>query len=232
MSARRVGTAVFALAAMLVWLPTQADAQQEQFFIEGRGGYGTGLGDIGAITDGGPSFGVGLGYWVHERVAITVGGDASLLQGADMDTSAEADSAGERVFFDQPDMDFYSYTVGLQLLVSPPDHPLEVRLGGGVGASTISTDQFPDEFLDGLPEGVEAPEDGEFSETEVTVQGNLAVGYDVSPQFNVFAHVRPYLAFTDEESTEFFNEGVEDTQVNGFGTAWQLPLQLGVKIGF
>lgn len=232
MSARRVGTAVFALAAMLIWLPAQADAQQEQAFVEARGGVGLGLGDIGYITDGGPSFGVEFGYWVHERVAVTIGGDASFLRGADQDLSDRADSLGTRVFFDQPDMDFYSYTAGLQLLLTDPAEALEVRLGGGVGASTITTDQFPSDFVAGLPEGVEAPEDGEFSDTRVTVQGNLLVGYDVSPRFNVFAGTRPYLAFTDEDTTQFFHEAVEEADERGFGTAWHLPLHVGVKIGF
>lgn len=232
MTTRRAGTATFVLAALLAWLPMQAEAQQERFFVEGRGGIAFGLGDVGFVTDPGPTFGADIGYWVHDRIAVTVGGDASLLTGADRDLSQDAAADGTRVFIDVPDMDLYHYTAGLEILVTPRESPLEVRFGGGLGASTIQTDEFPSSFIAGLPENVQAPEDGEFSQTDFTLDGRVQVGYDVSPRINVFAGTRAYLAFPSADETEFFHQAVEEADAQGFSTAWDLPLHAGVKIGF
>lgn len=234
MSTRKVGTALLAVAALLVWLPAQADAQQESFFIEGRGGIGLGLGDVGFITDLGPTFGADIGYWLHDRVAVTIGGDATLLSGADRDVSDDAVEDGTQVFIDVPDMDLYHYTLGLELLVTPRDNPLEVTFGGGIGATTISTDAFPESFVSGLTEAERRGLDAnrEFSSTELTVDGRLQVGYDVSNRINVFAGTRAYLAFTDRPNTKFFHEAVQEADERGFDTAWDLPIHAGVKIGF
>lgn len=224
MDARKSTTAI-ALAALLAWLPAQADAQEGDFFIEGRGGIALGLGDVSELTEPGPTFGAELGYWVQDRLALTVGGDASLLPGEDRAPS-------EGVAIDVPDMQIYHYTAGVQIAVTPRENPFSVRFGGGVGATTYQTDAFPASFIDGLPMGVEAPEDGEFSETQLTFQGNLSVGWDVSPRFGIFAGVRPYLGLTDRGETEFFHQAVSAVDERGFETAWDLPLHAGVNVEF
>lgn len=224
MNARKTTTAV-ALAALLAWLPAEAEAQQGNFFVEGRGGIGLGLGDVSELTEPGPTFGLELGYWLDDRLAVTVGGDATLFQGEDQDPS-------EGIAIDVPDIRMFHYTAGLQVRATPHDNPFAVRFGGGVGATTIDTDQFPAAFLAGLPLGVEPPEDGEFHTTEPTFQGNLSVGYDVSPRFSIFAGTRPYVALTDRQETQFFHEAVAAVDVRGFNTAWDLPVHAGVRVDF
>lgn len=224
MHARKTITAI-ALAALLAWLPAQADAQEGDYFIEGRGGIGLGLGDVSELTEPGPTFGVGLGYWIQDRLALTVGGDASFLPGEDR-------APDEGIAIDVPDIRMYHYTAGLQIAVTPRESPFSVRFGGGVGATTIQTDEFPQSFLAGLPLGVEAPEDGEFSETQLTFQGNLSVGYRASPRFGIFAGTRPYLALTDRDETEFFHQAVSAADERGFNTAWDLPIHAGVNVTF
>lgn len=224
MDARRTTTAI-ALAALLAWLPAQADAQEGDVYVEGRGGIALGLGDVSELTEPGPTFGVELGYWLEDRLAVTVGGDASFLQGEDRAPS-------EGIAIDVPDMRLFHYTVGLQIAATPRESPLSIRFGGGVGATTFRTDEYPASFLAGLPLGVEAPEDGEFDETQLTFQGNLSVGYQVSPRFAIFAGTRPYLGLTDRGETEFFHEAVSAVDERGFETAWDLPIHAGVRVGF
>lgn len=224
MNARKTMTAL-ALAALFAWLPAQAEAQQGSVFVEGRGGIGIGLGDVNELTDPGPTFGAEVGYWVLDRLAVTVGGDASLFQGKDQDPS-------EGIAIDVPDIEMYHYTAGVQVRATPRDVPFALRFGGGVGATSISSDPFPSGFVDGLPLGVEAPEDGELSTTELTFQGNLTAGYDVSPRFSVFVGSRPYVALTDREETQFLHEAVDSVDERGFDTAWDLPIHAGVKIDF
>lgn len=232
MDARKTGsTTVLVLAALLAWLPAKAEAQQ-QFFVEGRGGIGIGIADMGALTDPGPTFGLELGYWLNDRLAVTVGGDATFLGGADRDLSDAAAEDENRVFTDVPDMRLFQYMAGLQVLVTPPENPFEVRLGGAVGASTIQSDAFSASFLNSLPGDVEVPADGEFSQTQLTFQPNLSVGYQASPRFTVFAATRPYVALMHAEETEFLGRAAEDADPQGFDTAWNVPLQAGVKIGF
>lgn len=224
MNARKTTTAL-ALAALIAWLPAEAEAQQGNVFVEGRGGIGLGLGDVSELTEPGPTFGVDIGYWLADRLALTVGGDATLFQGEDADPDGG-------VAIDVPDMRMIHYTAGLQVRATPRDNPFALRFGGGVGATTIDTDEFSTAFLAGLPLGVEPPEDGEFNTTALTFQGNLSVGYDVSPRFSIFAGTRPYVALTDREETQFFHEAVDAVDERGFDTAWDLPIHAGVKVGF
>lgn len=224
MNARKTTTAL-ALAALLAWLPAQADAQEGDVYVEGRGGIGLGLGDVSELTEPGPTFGVEIGYWLEDRLALTVGGDASFLPGEDQ-------APAQGIAIDVPDMRYYHYTAGLQIAVTPRENPLSVRFGGGVGATTLQSDAFPASFLGGLPMGVEAPEDGEFDETRLSFQGTLSLGYDVSPRFGVFAGTRPYLTLIDRQETEFFHEAVSATDERGFETAWDLPLHAGVRVEF
>lgn len=235
MSMRKLGT-VFGLALLLAGLPAQGQAQQEQFYVEGRGGLGLGLGDIGFLQDVGPTFGVDFGYWIHERIAIRVGGDASLLSGEDRDLSPPE---GQRVLANAPDMDFYQYGAGVELLITEPASPLEVRLGAGAGATTVESDPLPgsltisQEGTDRLGNTVcETGTEREYSTTEFTLNGDVKVGYEVAPRFNVFAGTRAYLFFPNECETEVFHQIAEEADQRGFDTGWTLPLFVGVKIGF
>lgn len=228
----RTTLAALVAAGVLVGLPAQADGQQERFFVEARGGIADGLGDVGFIGEYGPTFGASVGYWIHDRIALTVGGDATLLSGADRDVSPEAAADEQRVFIDVPDIDLYHYGAGVEILATPRESPLEVRFGGGIGGTTIQTDAFPADFVAALPERVRAPDGGEFETTDLSIDGRLQVGYDVTERVNVFAGTRAYLSFLEETDTEFFHQAVEEADPQGFDTAWDLPIHAGVKIGF
>lgn len=231
MSMRKVG-AVIGIAALLAWAPTQADAQQEQFYFEAHGGTGIGLGAMDHLTDLGASFGADIGYWVHERIALKVFGDASFLSGRDVPGSPDA---GDEIFLEAPDWDLYHYALGAELLVTEPASPLEIRWGAGVGATTFETDELPG----GLeiqerepPNRLVSTGETEFDETELSVTTDLKVGYAVSPRFTVFAGGRAWVAFPDRANTRVFDEIAEQVDEDGFDTLWDVPVFAGVKIGF
>lgn len=245
MSKRTFG-AILAMAAVLAWLPMQAQAQQEgRFYFEGRGGVGLSGGDIDALQDIGPAFGGQFGYWISDRVALTVGGDVNLLRGRDADFqeafpgSDSLDADGNPVFPDEvfintPDITTFHYVAGAELLVTAPESPFEVRWGAGGGLATLTADQLEEPLPEGftLPTGATLPEDGEYDETTVSLYTDLKLGYDVSPRFNIFAGVRPYLSFPDSDQTAFFHGVAEQADGQGFDTAWTFPTFAGVKIGF
>lgn len=200
---------VLAALIALAWLPSGATAQSKWAF-EAQGGVGIPVSDLADLTDPGVTFGVGVAYWLSSRLAIRVDGDVEILNGKD---SSGPGSEG-------PDINLFHYNGGLQLALTPPDASAwSIRLNAGAGATTFDSDEFS-----------ASGSTVDFSETYFTVNGGLAIGYDVSQNVSIFLDGQWYLAFTDEEDTAIFAEINPEIDAMGFDTASSVPLTLGIRI--
>ncbi len=207
---RRVG-GVLALAT--VWfgaMATGARAQEKTWSFEGRGGVAIPVSDLEDLEDVGANIGVGASYALSDRFSLYVDGSVDILSGADSGVSGSS----------APDMNIFHYGAGVSLaLVEPESSAWSFDVGLGGGGSTFDSDTF-------TANGVSS----DFSETYFTLDGNLEVGYDLSPSVSVFVDGRAYLMFTDEQDTRVFSQVSSEVDPGGFDTAWTIPLTAGVKI--
>lgn len=195
----RIGA--MAIAAVLAF--TSPALAQGQWSIDGRGGIAVPVGDLSDLADAGPTFGLGVGYWFNDRVAVRVDGDLDLLSGKD-------DVAGA------PDINLWHYNAGVEVNLAPPASPWDLTLNIGGGLSTVDSDEFLDDATT-----------TELSETYFTGNGGLLVGYDVSSNVNVFARGQWYLIFSDEEDTAPLAGLIGE---DGFDTLNSLPITVGLRI--
>lgn len=211
---RTIGAALaLAVAAALAPADAQAQGAEHPWSIDARGGIAVPAGDLSDAVDVGPSFGLGIAYRIHPRIALRVDGDLDVYSGADLET------AGGQV--ELPDLNLWHYNAGLAFEVTRPGaSPWDVTANLGAGATTFDGDAPAG--------GGSTVDDGGLSETYFTANGGLRVGYDVHESVNVYAGGQWYLAFTDEEDTA----GVAGPEAQGFDTASSIPLTLGVKIRF
>lgn len=213
-----MATAVGA-AMLLLGLPGGAAAQavDRPWVLEGRGGISVPAGELADVFDVGPSFGVGVGYRVHERVTLRVDGDVGLLNGADLATGAEA-----------PDTRLWHYNGGVEFEITEPNRsPWSLTANLGAGATTISGDDFAAPLTN--PVTGETVDD--FSETYFTANGGLRVGYAVSPSLDVFAGGQWYLAFADEDDTAVYSV-LSPSEIDAFDTASEIPIVVGLRATF
>jgi hypothetical protein len=215
-----IGVAAFGLSYLA--LPAGALAQTvgfstRKFSVEGRGGIAVPASDLHEIYDIGPSFGVGAAYYPIRWVGIRVDGDVDILSGKDAaDVSGGAQA---------PDIRLWHYNAGLEvtpLLASSTPTRWTIVANVGVGATTIDTDDFPASAT-GLAD------ESSFNETYFSANGGLKVGYDVTPQLNVFVGGQAYLIATDEQDTRSFAQFDSQVDPNGFSTAWTFPIYGGVR---
>lgn len=203
MRGRNVGIGATAIVAALAFAsPALA---QGQWSFDGRGGVAVPVGDLSDVADAGPTFGVGIGYWFSDRVAVRVDGDLDLLSGKDSEGTGPA----------LPDMNLWHYNAGVEVNVVEPSSPWDFTLNIGGGLSTLDVDGD-----EGTPT--------DLSETYFTGNGGLLVGYDVSPNVNIFARGQWYLVFSDEEDTAPLADLIGET--GGFDTLNSLPITVGVRI--
>lgn len=210
-----------ALAAMLLaGLPEGAAAQavDQPWVLEGRGGISVPAGNLADVFDVGPGLGAGIGYRVHPRVALRIDGDVGILSGADdLATGTEA-----------PDTRLWHYNGGVEFELTPPEASRwEVTANLAGGATTFSGD----DFAQPLTNPVTGETVTDFSETYFTANGGLKVGYDISPSVNVFAGGQWYLAFTDEDDTAVFS-ALSPSEIDAFDTASEIPIVVGLKARF
>lgn len=209
-----------AVGAMLVpGLPGGAAAQavDQPWVLEGRGGISVPAGELADVFDVGPSFGVGVGYRVHERVTLRVDGDVGILGGADLATGAEA-----------PDTRLWHYNGGVEFEITRPDRsPWSVSANLGAGATTISGD----DFAGPLTNPVTGETVTDFSETYFTANGGLRVGYALTPSLDVFAGGQWYLAFADEDDTAVYS-ALSPSEIDAFDTASEIPIVVGLRATF
>lgn len=210
---------IFAAALFLTAAPADASAQavDDPWVIEGRGGISVPAGDLADVYDVGPSFGAGIGYRVHPRVTLRLDGDVSILGGADLTTGAEA-----------PDTRLWHYNGGVEVELTPPaESRWGVTLNLAGGATTFASDDFAEPLTN--PATGESVTD--FANTYFSGNGGLKVGYAVSPSVDVYVGGQWHLAFTDEEDTAVFSQ-LSPTEIQAFDTASEIPVVAGVRATF
>lgn len=200
-------TTLAASAFLALAFPADADAQG-RFSFSGQGGIAVPAGDLADFTEVGPAFGGGIAYWFSPRVAIRADVDASLLNGKDSEGTGP----------EGPDASLLHYNAGLQVNLTNPDAtPWNFMLNVGGGASTLDVDDVEGVLTD-------------FSETYFALNGGLGIGYDLSQNLSIFVDGQWYLTFTDEEDTAVFADINPEVDPEGFSTASDIPLTLGIRV--
>lgn len=217
---RRVGIIAVA-AALLAWLPGQAEAQDVGAAVDGWGGVAIPAANVGKFQDVGPSFGLGFEYLVTDRVFLRASGGADLHSGMDAE-----DLDGPPGGLDAPDMTLVHFSGGLGVRLVPADASnWDVSVSLEAGATSVSTDDFP--------EGATTPEgETDFSETYFSVSPGLRAGYLFGGRYNLFVRSQPHFAFADAEDTAVFGQFDAGLAANGFDNVWNLPITAGLQVRF
>lgn len=196
-AAVHIGVAVLLLASGA----TPADGQQG-ISLEGRAGLAVPAGDLGDNHDAGLAAGLGLGFDLGSRVALTA--DAEL--GAFGRGSASAGGGGQGP---AADLKLWHLTAGLELqLLDPTMTYWTLALHGGGGITAFD------------------PDPGE-GHTYGTGRAGLSLGYRFSPEASFVAGVRAYALFVDEADFQ----DAESFDVRS-GTLWTVPITVGLRLSF
>lgn len=216
---------VLAFAVALTPVDVQAQDMMNEgpaLTVDARGGIAVPVGDLGDLTDVGPTVGLGIAYRVAPRVSIRVDGDLDFYSGADFSAvSAEQTAA--------PDMTLWHYSAGVEYdFTRPGTQGWQLTANVGLGATIFDTDPF-------VEEPVENPETGQieadFNETYFTANGGLKLGYSVHERVSVYGGAQWYMSFTDETDTAVF-AALSPTEAKAFDMAHSVPLTLGVELKF
>lgn len=215
----RTAAAAAAAAALLVAAPAAASAQSVgDVSIDGYGGIALAGGDFAALPlDGtGTTFGARIGYYVHPRVSV--GADATL----------QSWSANEQ---DAPDFDLVYYTVGAELLVTPPEETRwRITFNGSAGGASVDSDPFT--FVDGAT--------GSLSETWPAFRGGVDFGYALSEQVNLYLGAQGSIIGADPQVTRQFRtlspkiaqEMEARSPPGGANDITTFPIYAGFKVRF
>lgn len=210
--------ACYVLVAMLgIFLPQSLTAQ-DRVSLDFRGGLSIPAGDLSTFVDASPGFTVGVDVPVHERVSIRVDGGADLYTGGEIENPVVA--AGT----EGADLSLVRFTGGAAVhLIRAEDSRFLVdgNVGAGVGILTSERREFS------LGGGDVAIVD--LSETYLTGQGGLLLGYRLSEQVSVFASGQAFLTLADEEDT--FSLGLLTTD-GPPENLWSFPVSVGLKFDF
>lgn len=200
--------------------------QQDRFSVDIRGGGALPASDDGGfreVVEPGASFGIGASYAVHPRFNLRVDGDVELLPGDEL-----IEPAGGNF----PDQQLWHYNAGIEAQILPDsDWPWKLHANIGVGATTLSIDEFT---VNGQSHDI--------SDTNFTLNGSVRVGYALAGSTDVFAAFHSYRTFVDETDTEALvalNEAPfaagrpgEGPLHDPYGSAWTFPVQLGLRYHF
>lgn len=217
---RRVGIIAVA-AALLAWLPGQAEAQDVGAGVDAWGGIAIPASNAGEFQDFGPSFGLGFEYLVTDRVFVRASGAADLHRGSDA-----GDLDGPPGGLDAPDMTLFHYSAGAGVHLVPDDvSNWNVALSLEAGGTSVTTDDFP--------AGAEPPADGpDFSESYFSLSPGFRAGYAFGGRYNVFVRSQPHFVFADKDDTVVFSQFDDDVDADGFGDIWNLPVTAGIQVQF
>lgn len=198
-----VGAVVHIGVAVLLLAPgTTPAAGQQGVSIEGRAGLAVPTGDLGDTHDAGLAAGLGLGFDLGSRVALTA--DAEL--GALGRGAASAGGGGQG---SDADLKLWHVTGGVELQLLDPTMTywtLAVHGGGGITAFD--------------------PDPGE-GHTYGTGRAGLSLGYRFSSEASFVAGVSAYALFVDE--ADFQDSTSFDVQS---GTLWTVPITAGLRLSF
>lgn len=201
------------------------DMDTEKLTVEVRGGGSLPASDDGGFreaVDPGGSFGVGASYAVHPRFNLRVDGDVEFLPGDELAATAGASF---------PDQRLWHYNAGLEVEVLPPTtYPWKLTANLGVGATTLSADEFT---VNGQSRDI--------SDTNFALNGAVRAGYALTNTTDVFVAVQGYRTFVDESDTEalvalneapFASGRPTDGLRDPYRSAWTFPMQLGLRFHF
>lgn len=194
---RAVGAAGVACAIGGLALAAPADevAAQQPLAFELRAGAGLPAFDLADVADRGFAVGLDLSHRVTDRVSVVAGGDVEFLSG-------EGDGA-----IAGPDVTVWHYGVGLEAqLLDPRRTYWRLSAGAGAGGTTFDV------------------ADGGGSETDASLYGSLELGYEVSPEADLFLGVRSWLAFA--------GDGGPVAGPSGADALWSFPVTGGVRLHF
>jgi hypothetical protein len=153
-------------------------AAQSSLDFDVRGGVAVPAGDLNEVGAPGAGLGVGLGWWVHDRVALRVDGDLEVF--------------GEHRLGDgvvMPRAYLWHYHAGLELdVLSGPETPWRVRLRGGAGGTTYDTENFRSRKAD-------------FFDSYFSASGGLSAGRRVGERLEMGVIGQAFFTFTDKDRT-------------------------------
>lgn len=148
----------------------EAQDAPRRFTLEGRGGFNVPTFDISDAVDGGPSFGVGLGYQISPKVWLLGDFDLGFHSGADLTGGVEG-----------PDANVYHYIAKVGYAIVPEGtSPWSVILNAGGGAMTFDVD-------------------GGASNTYPAINVGAKIAYRLSPRVSFLLSPQGDIAFTDED---------------------------------
>lgn len=200
---------------LVAFVPGTLDAQEGgKVTLEAGGGIAVPTSDLADIAEAGPTVGAWIGYRLHPRVAVGVGGELDLLSGKDAEGDAEA----------TPAIELWRALGGVEYRAFRPSSSLSVRVQASGGITSFNTDVFPEIVFD--PRSGDPV--GDFSETYPTVSGGIEVGYTVNPTVDVLIGSAWTLMLTDEDETAIFQQ--MRPEVEGFDQASTVPVTLRVEV--
>jgi hypothetical protein len=208
-------------AALLAWLPGQAEAQDVGAAVDGWGGIAIPAADLGEFQDFGPSFGLGFEYLVTDRLFLRASGGADLHSGSDA-----GDLDGPPGGLDAPDVTLVHFGGGVGVRLTPPDETnWDISASLEAGGTSVTTDDFP--------AGATPPEGAtDFSETYFSLSPGLRIGYLFGGRYNLFFRSQPRFALADAEDTAVFAQFDSNLDSGGFDSIWNLPLTAGLQVRF
>lgn len=205
-----------AAAALLTGLTLTAlaaapTAAQNRVGFEGRAGVALPAFDLADRADPGAAVGLDLTYALGERVALVLGGDVEFLDGARLE--------GSDLSFQ--DLTAWHYAAGVQAqLLDPVTTYWRLRTGAGVGGSTYDAD-------------------GGESRSVPALFGSLQLGYEVSPEADLFLGVKSWLGLGGQEIVLVVDEPLDldafppSDPLSGVDeVAWSFPVTAGVRFHF
>lgn len=198
-----VGTVALIGVAVLLLAPgTTPAAGQQGISFEGRTGLAVPAGDLGDTHDVGLAAGLGLGFDLGSRVALTADAELGAFGGG----AASAGGGGQGP---AADLKLWHVTGGVELqLLDPRMTYWTLALHGGGGITAFD------------------PDPGE-GHTYGTGWTGLSLGYRFSSEASFVAGVRAYALFVDE--ADFQDATSFDVQS---GTLWTVPITAGLRLRF
>jgi hypothetical protein len=173
-SALRISLPTLVLAAAVA-APVSA---QSNLDFDVRGGLTVPAGNLNEVGAPGAGVGAGLGWWVHDRVALRVDGDLEVFG---------EDRLGDGVVM--PRAFLWHYHAGLELeVLSGAESPWRVRLRGGAGGTTYDTENFQSRKAD-------------FFDSYFSASGGLLAGRRVGERLEVGLIGQAFFTFTDKDRT-------------------------------
>lgn len=202
---------VIGVVALLAFLPTRLDAQQQKRFrVDGHGGVVLPTGDLADSHDAGPTAGIGLAYQIHPRIALRADGSIDWLQTAELATGVNT-----------PDLRLWHYNAGVEFDLLPERiDNWSLTTNVGAGATTFDMDELQ------LTNEVGS----DFSQTYFSVNGGAEVGYNVNRNLEFFLGAQTNVMFADEQDSAFLSD--LGSEVDGFGTVVSLPIYAGASFSF